>query len=86
MPQLLAVQRTLATLVSVDPDNASWARREGLARARMAAALAAAGQRQAAQREIDGALARLRKLYAANPSDLSGRLALVEALLAPRKE
>jgi DNA-binding winged helix-turn-helix (wHTH) protein len=83
LPQLEAVHRTWESLLQLDPKNASWARREALSRTRVAAALRAAGKPQEAQREIDAARARLENLYARNPSDLSGRLALIDVLLMP---
>jgi DNA-binding winged helix-turn-helix (wHTH) protein/tetratricopeptide (TPR) repeat protein len=81
LPQLTGVHRTLQTLLAVDPKNGAWARREALARTRVAAALQATGQTRAARRELDTALARLQGLYASNPSDLNARLALIEAML-----
>lgn len=81
LPQLHAVHRTFLDLLAIDPRNAAWVRREAIARSRKAAALFESGQRQAARHEADAALASLRSLYARNPSDLSGRLALVDALL-----
>lgn len=81
LPQLLEAHRSLHAMLALDPKNASWARREALSRTRLAAALLATGQAQTARREIDTALVSLQGLYASNPLDLSGRLALIEALL-----
>lgn len=81
LPRLTAVHAQLQAMLALDPKNASWARREALARARMGGALRATGRVQAAQKEIGKAGAALQQLYARNPSSLSGRLALIETLL-----
>jgi DNA-binding winged helix-turn-helix (wHTH) protein/tetratricopeptide (TPR) repeat protein len=83
LPQLVAVHRGLQAVLAMDPKNASWARREALSRTRVAAALMATGRAKEAEQEIDAALLRLQALYASNPSDLSGRLALIDVLLLP---
>ncbi|MET0320146.1 MAG: hypothetical protein ABW069_05435, partial [Duganella sp.] len=80
-PQLAEVHRTLQALLALDPKNASWARREAVARTRLAGALHSGGRTQAAAHELDEALARLRRLHQDNPSDQSLRLALIDALL-----
>lgn len=81
LPQLAAVHRTLQAMLALDPRNASWARREALSLARLAAAQLQAGDAQAARAASDTAVRTLQRLYAANPSDQSIRLALVDALL-----
>lgn len=78
--RLQEVHASLAGLLALDPGNASWARREALSRTRMAAALLAGGQQAAAEQEVASAAASLRRLFAANRSDLSIRLALIETL------
>lgn len=87
LPQLTQVHRVLQAALAFDPRNSGWARREALARARLARALAASDAASdaasAARAELDTATASLQKLYAANPDDLSIRLALVETLLPP---
>ena len=76
---LSAVQRTFQDLLALDPKNASWARREALARLRLAAALPDRGS--AKERVTEDSLSSLRALYAANPSELTGKVILIEALL-----
>lgn len=81
LPELMNAHRTMQTLLAEDPRNALWARHEALARTRMAAALLAAGRVPAAQQEATRAIASLNRLYVGNRADLTGRLALIEALL-----
>jgi DNA-binding winged helix-turn-helix (wHTH) protein/tetratricopeptide (TPR) repeat protein len=78
---LREVHRTLQGMLALDPNNASWARREALSRTRLAAALLAGGKAQEGERERDAARASLQGLYARNPLDVNVRLALVENLL-----
>lgn len=76
---LLAVQKTLATLLLFDPKNAAWARREANSRLRLASALPKGSQAQ--RKLIEGSLASLQSMHTSNPTDLTGRLLLAEALL-----
>jgi DNA-binding winged helix-turn-helix (wHTH) protein/tetratricopeptide (TPR) repeat protein len=81
LPKLTEVHGTLQTMLARDPKNAAWARREAVGRTRVAAALLDSGQHDKAQQEGTAALNDLTRLYAANRSNLSTRLALVESLL-----
>lgn len=81
LPELSAVHRTMQSLLALDPRNAPWTRREAVARTRIAAALLADGKAEAAQAQVNLALVTLNRLYASNRSDLTGRMALIEALL-----
>ena len=73
------VQRTFAALLTLDPNNAAWARREAHARVRLAAALPRGSAIQ--KQTLDDALATLQELYDRNPGDMNGKLLLTEALL-----
>nr|WP_314539491.1 winged helix-turn-helix domain-containing protein [uncultured Massilia sp.] len=81
LPQLAQVHGSLQAVLALDPKNASWARREALSLARLAAAQLKAGDVQAARASGETAVRTLQDLYAGNPSDQSIRLALVDALL-----
>lgn len=81
LPDLMNVHRTTQALLADDPRNALWARREAVARTRVAAALLAAGKVPAAEQEATQAIASLNRLYADNRGDMTGRLALIESLL-----
>jgi len=82
LPELERVHAILAAAHRFDPKNAQWATSEAVARGRIGAILLAGGDLARAQREIAAALARLRRLQAANPASLATRLALAEAQLA----
>jgi DNA-binding winged helix-turn-helix (wHTH) protein/tetratricopeptide (TPR) repeat protein len=81
LPSLVEAHRNAASIHAMDPKNAWWTRRDAIARARMGAALVESGQAPAGRREIGIAVDTLRGLYADNPSDLNGRLVLVDTLL-----
>jgi tetratricopeptide (TPR) repeat protein len=79
--RLTAVHRTLHTMALLDPQNEAWARREALARARLAGGLLATGQGAMAAQQMDTALGQLQRQYASNPANLNARLAVIESLL-----
>jgi hypothetical protein len=79
LPSLKAVQRTLAHLLTLDPKNAAWERREAYARLRLAAALPNGSPAQEAT--LQAALSTLQALHQRNQTDLTGKLLLTEALL-----
>lgn len=79
LPSLNAVQRTLAHLLTLDPQNAAWERREAYARLRVAAALPNGGSAQ--EETLQAAMSTLKTLHQRNQTDLTGKLLLTEALL-----
>ncbi|MQA41408.1 AAA family ATPase [Rugamonas sp. FT29W] len=81
LPQLAKTQQTLQSMAALDPKNVLWARRDAIARAHFSAVLLAAGMTGDAERQIDTALVTLAPMYEHNPSNLSSRLTLAEALL-----
>jgi len=83
LPSLVQVHRSFHALHAQDPTNTRWARLDGVSRTRMGAALAASGQVQAGRHEIAVGIGDLQRLVERNPSDLTGRIALAEALLLP---
>lgn len=83
LPALVEVHRSLQSVLLQDPRNARWGRLEAVARTRMGVALVASGQTQAGQRETTKGIADLERLYQRNPADLTGRIALADALLLP---
>jgi len=79
LARLTRIQRTFQDLLEYDSKNAAWARREALARVRLAAALPAGTPLQHTM--LTTAVSDLQALHHANRRDLSGKLALVESLL-----
>jgi DNA-binding winged helix-turn-helix (wHTH) protein/tetratricopeptide (TPR) repeat protein len=77
--QLETVRETFAHLLSYDPANAAWARRTAEAGVRLAKELVPGSLSQ--RQVLEHALISLTALYASNPSDLPGKLILVEGLL-----
>jgi DNA-binding winged helix-turn-helix (wHTH) protein/tetratricopeptide (TPR) repeat protein len=71
----------LAALLQHDPKNVVWARRAGMARARLALALLGQGQPDAARQEARAAVSQLDALHSGNPANKSLQLAAIHALL-----
>ena len=80
LPKMEVAHRRLQAIMTVDPKNSNWKHREASARARVAAVMLASGKLQAARDEVGLAVDTLEPLFASNPSNLSGKLALIEAL------
>jgi hypothetical protein len=81
LPELKAAHQTVQEIMALDPKNARWIRREAVARTRLATALFDAGETATAAKETEAALAPLKRLYASNQEDVTGRAALIDALL-----
>ncbi|WP_426318147.1 winged helix-turn-helix domain-containing protein [Pseudoduganella sp. R-43] len=80
LPRTRDVHRRLQTILAFDPMNSDWKLREAGARTQVAAAMRANGEVQAAEQEVNGAVASLEPFYKSNLSNLNGRLVLIEAL------
>ncbi|MFL6673087.1 MAG: winged helix-turn-helix domain-containing protein [Massilia sp.] len=75
------IHARLADLLSSDPKKVSWARREAIARVRLAAVLLRRGEFDGARQQVQLATPRLSALYAANPSNKTLQLGAIQALL-----
>ncbi|KQV61435.1 hypothetical protein ASE26_05780 [Duganella sp. Root198D2] len=80
LPKVADSHRRLQAILALDPRNSDWKRREATARTRLATLLFASGKATAAEEEVKRSVANLEAIYASNPSNLNGRLALIEAL------
>jgi DNA-binding winged helix-turn-helix (wHTH) protein/tetratricopeptide (TPR) repeat protein len=81
LPSLIEVNRTWQAILTLDPGNALWVRRQAQARARTGAWLLESGQAEAGRHENAIALTDLQRLYASDPGNLRVRLALAEVSL-----
>jgi len=82
LPALKTVQNRFQELLLFDPKNAAWAQREALARLRLAVA---SPPGDATQQEVAAAVDSLQTLHTSTPTDLSGRLSVVEGLMCLAK-
>lgn len=80
LPGTQDAHRRLHSMLALDPKNSGWRLREADARSRVAAAIFASGRLQAAYEEVKRAVVSLEQLYSNNPSNLNGKLALIDAL------
>jgi DNA-binding winged helix-turn-helix (wHTH) protein len=78
LPALKKVQSNFRDLLLFDPKNAAWAQREALARLRLAVASPPV---ETTKREVAAAVDSLQALHTSTPTDLSGRLSVVEGLM-----
>jgi DNA-binding winged helix-turn-helix (wHTH) protein/tetratricopeptide (TPR) repeat protein len=81
VPGMRDIVARLNRLTATDPKNTMWARRAGMAQAWLAEMLLKSGQPDAARREAQAAVARMRQLYDANQADKVLRQALIKALV-----
>jgi len=80
LPKTQDAHRRLQAILTFDPKNSDWKLREAGARTQVAAAMRASGKMQAAEKEVNDAVASLDSFYKSNRTNLSGRLVLIEAL------
>jgi DNA-binding winged helix-turn-helix (wHTH) protein/tetratricopeptide (TPR) repeat protein len=79
--RIAQIHARLAALVKSDPKNAVWARREAVARMRLAAALLHDGRVDAARQQAEAALREVEALYGRDSGNKNLRLAKIDALV-----
>jgi hypothetical protein len=79
-PRIAQIHARLAALVKSDPKNAIWARREAVARMRLASVLLRDGHVDGAREQAREALRQVEALYGRDPGNRNLRLAKIDAL------